>query len=79
MLHLFFRAKSIHNFTLLVDSFKEIEKTLNTGSVDILKINAFEIETLSGGKILSDAVTLCFSRYTIKYIAITDGPHSGFV
>jgi len=58
---------------LLLDACQSIELVLKEG-VEILKINLDELKSLSGIKTLKAAVSEIFSKYTVKIIAITDGP-----
>jgi len=58
---------------VLLDGYKNVEDLLQTQKVDILKVNAMEIKSLMGKDDLDNCAEDCFSKFGLKYVAITDG------
>ena len=67
------KKKNEHNFLLLLDSYTGVSETLETKNVDILKINAMEIRSLIGEKDIKKCAEICFAKYNVRYVAVTDG------
>jgi len=67
-------AKKDNNFLLLLDSYKGVNQILESKTVDILKINALEFQSLTGKSSLEEGVIECFAIYSMNSIALTDGP-----
>ena len=65
--------------TLLLDSCHMVEQTLQTGQVDILKLNTDEITMLCGTSDVFAAATACRERYNVEHVAVTDGPGRAFL
>lgn len=60
------------NVFVFMDAFTGIASTLDLG-VDLLKINLDELYALSGENTPEKAFDVCFRKYKIKAIAVTDG------
>jgi tagatose 6-phosphate kinase len=67
------------NAVLLLDGYRDVEPTLETGNVDILKINVDELKDLFGGDTVSEAAERCFAKYAVQHLAITDGPGDAYL
>lgn len=63
---------------VFVDSYAGIEDTLSAG-VDVLKINLDELRKLTGHDNVDVAFDVCFSRWDIGVLAITDGPGCAYL
>ena len=63
---------------VLLDGIKGVEKTLETG-IDLLKINASELTQLAGDADIATAARVCFGRYAVRYIGVTDGPGTAYM
>ncbi|KAL1496140.1 hypothetical protein AB1Y20_014760 [Prymnesium parvum] len=67
-------------WTLMVDCYKGIDAVLQTGRVDVLKLNAMEVQQLTGAASVDDAarMLLCDEDAPLKrdgaLLAVTDGP-----
>ena len=59
--------------TVLIDSYKNIADVLTAGKNALLKINAEEVQTLSGVDNVVEAVKMLLNAYPLTCIAITDG------
>eukprot|EP01127_Copromyxa_protea_P017420 TRINITY_DN5300_c0_g2_i4.p1 TRINITY_DN5300_c0_g2~~TRINITY_DN5300_c0_g2_i4.p1 ORF type:complete len:248 (-),score=49.64 TRINITY_DN5300_c0_g2_i4:123-866(-) len=61
---------------VLLDGYKGVDETLATGKVDVLKINAHELKALTLTETIQDGANALFSKYTLPWVAITDGKDS---
>ncbi|MEW6745685.1 MAG: PfkB family carbohydrate kinase [Planctomycetota bacterium] len=77
---------------LLLDAWKGIERTLGTGKVDILKVNAEELRTLAGrwsestgegpakgNESIQRAAGSVFAAYNLRWIAVTAGAKTAWL
>lgn len=85
-------AQAKGNATLLLDSYRDVDAVLATGQVDILKVNAHELNNLADKirreKLLSrperpsstpdDALTL-FETFRLRRLAVTAGPDTAWL
>lgn len=58
---------------VLLDAYRDIEATLATGKVDILKINRHELRELTGEADRERGIRACFARWSLTWVACTDG------
>ncbi|KAJ3371449.1 hypothetical protein GGF31_003374 [Allomyces arbusculus] len=75
------RMKPASGWTILLDAYKGVESTLETGLVDILKINGDEARAVVGDTtspipVVGRAIA---ARYPIRYIALTNGPEAAYL
>lgn len=78
----FFYAKTAREAALkqkavMLDSFKGVDAVLESG-VDLLKINRDELAALSGEAETANAFRVCFERFKIRMLAVTDGPGKAY-
>ncbi len=85
-------AQAKGNATLLLDSYRDVDAVLATGQVDILKVNAHELNSLADKirreRLLSrperpsstpdDALTL-FEAFQLRQLAVTAGPDTAWL
>ncbi|MFZ2657514.1 MAG: PfkB family carbohydrate kinase [Victivallales bacterium] len=67
-----------HGKLVMLDGFKGIEGTLERG-ISVLKVNRSEFCTLTGETDIFDAARTFFSRYDVRFTAITAGPSKAYV
>ncbi|KAJ2340707.1 hypothetical protein GGH92_006144 [Coemansia sp. RSA 2673] len=76
-------ATKLSNGTLVfVDAVKDIQHTLATGCVDVLKINSSELFALASAHSPGDvaqAATDLARRFSIGVVAVTDGPSAAYL
>ena len=65
--------------TVLIDSYKNITQVLEECHKGILKINAEELQALSGINDVPEAVKALLARYPLECVAITDGAQRAFL
>ena len=65
--------------TVLIDSYKNIADVLAVGKNALLKINAEEVQTLSGVDNVVEAVKMLLNAYPLTCIAITDGAEKAYL
>lgn len=63
---------------VLLDGFRDVQACLETG-IDILKINADELRTLTRRPNLGDALMVCLNTWPVNWLAVTDGPHHAYL
>ncbi len=64
---------------VLIDSYKNIADVLAVGKNALLKINAEEVQTLSGVDNVVEAVKMLLNAYPLNCIAITDGAEKAYL
>jgi len=74
------------NCLVLLDSYKGVQEVLGTKMVDILKINIDELFALAKTIVTENipstvhgCVNACFKAFSLKYIALTDGPKNSYL
>ncbi|KAJ1819877.1 hypothetical protein LPJ60_003527 [Coemansia sp. RSA 2675] len=78
-------AKSSNNTLVFVDAVKDIQPTLATGGVDVLKINSAELASLSSvlqfaaPRDVVRAAAALANQYSIGVVAVTDGPSAAYL
>ena len=73
------RAFAQQGKTVLIDSYKNIVQVLPEARQGILKINAEELQALSGINDVPEAIKQLIGRYPLECIAITDGASRAFL
>ncbi len=63
---------------VLIDSFRDIRKVLESGAEIWLKINLDELKAMTGCNEIRAAFAQVFNATTVKYAAITDGPGNAY-
>lgn len=62
------------SFKILLDAFQGISDTLETGLIDVLKINSIELKTISNCGSIVEGATLMMKKHNIPIVLITCGP-----
>ena len=73
------KAFARHRKTVLIDSYKNITRVLPECRKGILKINAEELQALSGINDVPEAIKQLMAKYPLECIAITDGARQAFL
>lgn len=58
---------------VVLDGYRGIETALATKGVDLLKVNAHEIRSLTGVRDIDAAAVRCREEYSLPWVALTDG------
>lgn len=64
---------------VLLDGYKGVKPVLDTGRVDVLKVNASELRALSGEDALEQAAQVVRDRFGVGVIGVTDGPANAWL
>ena len=68
-----------HGVPLLLDAYKDIEPLLESGAVQVLKINRAETAALTGLDSMEKGAAEIAEKYSIPIVAVTDGPNPAFL
>ncbi|KAJ2485912.1 hypothetical protein IWW37_005799 [Coemansia sp. RSA 2050] len=78
-------ARSSKDTMVFVDAVKDMQPTLATGGVDVLKINSSELAYLSSARQFTKpedaarAAAALANRFSIGVVAVTDGPSAAYL
>lgn len=64
---------------LLLDGYRGVQPTLESGQVDILKINLTEGRALTDRQEADDVAACCRELYGVQVVALTDGPDTAWL
>jgi fructose-1-phosphate kinase PfkB-like protein len=59
---------------VVLDGYRGVDAVLSSGRVDVLKINEYELTSLTGEKDLLAAGELALSKWSLQWLGITAGP-----
>ena len=68
-----------HGVPLLLDAYKDTAPILESGAVEVLKINRAETAALTGLDSIEEGANALAEKHSIPVVAVTDGPNPAFI